>query len=175
MSRPIGSYGDWSISFRDGGNEIGTMSGVARVVYGDDDDSNIATQQDLFLDFVSAVDLIALGAIKKTEYVLTVDFDPALPINGAAREFKLLVMYKCLATGKRYSLTLPTMSPGIIAYIDNVSVKDAIDMTTPVGIVDFITAFEAFVVAPDIPAIAGAYATNPAISVIGLRAVGRNN
>lgn len=176
MSRPIGYYGDWRLSFRDAGNEIGTMQGTATAVDGDNTGSNLGTQQGLWATFYGAVQACALGGIKGREYYVSQELNPALPTNGAAREVKLLIMYECLATGKRYSLTLPTLNPALPVYVDNISVKDAVDMTQPVQITNLISAFEAFVVAPDIPSDGdGTYATNPAVQVVGLRVVGRNN
>lgn len=175
MSRPNGFYGDVSISKLDAGNEIGVMSFVAEAIDGDDTGSNLGTQTGLLATFRATLDAITLGATKKVEYYVTQDLNPALPTNGAARETKLLVMYRCIATGKRYTVTVPTLQPTIPVYVDNVSVKDAVRVDTPASIVNFINAFEAFAVAPDIPSDGdGTYATNPAIEVIGLRVVGRN-
>jgi len=175
MSRGNGFYGDWSLSFRDAGNEIGTMSGTATAIDGDDNSSNLGTQQGLFVDFYTAVAALALGAVVSRSYYVEQILSPALPTNGAARELKLLTLYKCTATGKRYSLTLPTLNPTIPQYVDNVSVKDAVIVTAPATITAYIAAFNAFVKAPDIPSDGdGVYATNPACTVIGLRVVGRN-
>ena len=176
MGRINGYYGDWSLSYRDAGNEIGTVSGCAIAIDGDDNSSNLGTQQGLWATFITKVDALVLGAAKKRSYYVTRDLNPALPTNGAARELKLLVMYQCTATGKRYSLTIPTLNPALPQYIDNVSVKDAVIVSAPVEVSSFITAFNAFVVAPDIPSDGdGVYATNPACTVVGLRVVGRNS
>jgi len=176
MSRPNGYYGDWLISLRDAGNEIGTVTGVATAVDGDDTGSNLGTQQGLWATFYAAVAALCLGVVVKREYYVTQHLSPALPTNGAARELKLLTLYQCTATGKRYSLAIPTLNPALPAYINNVSVKDAVQTTTPSQITDYIAAFNAFVKAPDIPSDGdGTYATDPAVTVIGLRVVGRNN
>lgn len=175
MSRPIGEYGDWDVSVLDAGNEIGRMSGTARVVFGADDDSNIAAQTTLFNTFLAATAAIRLGSLQKTVYVSTQVYNNAVPTNGATRELKLLAMYRCTATGKRYSLTVPTLNPALPQYVQNVSVRDAVLTSAPSQITDWITAFNAFVVAPDIPFSGGVYATNPACTIIGLRVVGRNN
>jgi len=175
MSRPIGLYGDWSSSYLDAGNEIGTMRGTARVVVGDDDDSNIASQNDLWDDFLIATAALVLGTNVQTSYINVGHSAPTPPTNGAARELKLLVMYRCAATGKRYSLSIPTLNPTLPLYVQNVSVRDAVRTDAPTEIANFITAFNLFVVAPDIPYLSGAYAINPAVGVIGLRVVGRNN
>lgn len=174
MSRAIGLYGDWSLSFLDAGNETGTMSGTARVVVGADDDSNLAAQIALWDAFRTKVTALVLGSIEKASYVNTAIAVSAPPTNGAARELKLLTIYQCTATGKRYSVSLPTLTPTIPLYIQNVSVKDAVRVDSPTAITEYITAFNNFVVAPDIPWNGSAYAVNPAITVLGLRVVGRN-
>jgi len=175
-SRPIGYYGDWSLSFLDAGNEIGTVSGVATAIDGDDNSSNLGAQQGLWAAFYGAVAAIVLGAAAKREYYVTQILDPTLPTNGAAREVKLLTIYKCTATGKKYELSIPTLNPALPTYIDNYSVKDAVSLAAPAGITAYIAAFNAFVKAPDIPSDGdGVYAINPACVVIGLRVVGRNN
>jgi len=176
MSRPNGYYGDFSLSYLDAGNETGTVTGVAKAVDGDDNSSNLGTQQGLWAAFQAAVAGVTNGAKAKASYYVTQNLTPTLPTNGSARELKLLVMYRCIATGKRYSLTIPTLAPTIPLYVDNVSVKDAVRTDSPSQITALITAFENFVVAPDIPSDGdGTYASNPAIEVIGLRVVGRNN
>lgn len=176
MSRPNGFYGDFVISKLDAGNELGTISGTAVAVDGDNTGSNLGTQTGLLAAFRAAVDAITLGGTKKVSYYVTQELSPALPTNGAARELKLLVQYQCTATGKRYTLTIPTLDPTIPAYVNNINVKDAVRMDSPATIVNLITAFNNFVVAPDIPSDGdGTYATNPACTVIGLRVVGRNS
>lgn len=175
MSRPTGLYGDWNLSYLDAGNEIGTMKGVGRVVVGDDDDSNIEAQDTLWDAFVTATQALVLGARVTARYVNTHQNVPSVPTNGATRELKLLAMYRCTLTGKRYTLTVPTLSPTIPLYVQNVSVKDAVRVDAPSQITAWITAFNAFVIAPDIPYNLGAYATDPACTIIGLRVVGRNN
>jgi len=175
-SRPLGYYGDWSLSFLDAGNETGTVSGCGIAIDGDDTGSNLGTQQGLWAAFYAAVGAIVLGAALKREYYVTQVLDPTLPTNGAAREVKLLTIYKCIATGKKYELSIPTLNPALPTYINNYSVKDAVSLVAPAGITSYITAFNNFVVAPDHPSNGdGTYAVNPACIVIGLRVVGRNN
>jgi len=175
MGRQAGFYGDWLMSFRDAGNEIGTMQGVATAIDGDDNGSNLGTQTGKFAAFQAAVAAVILGAPVKRSYYVTQDVINTLPVNGATRELKLMVLYQCIATGKRYSLTIPTLDSSIPVYVDNVSVKDAVRTDTPAAITGLITAFESFVVAPDIPSNGeGVYAVSPTVEVIGLRVVGRN-
>jgi len=176
-NRPAGSYGDWGISFRDAGNEIGTASGTAGVVFGDDDDSNIASQLTLFNTFLATIVALTLGSVEKAEYINTAESISTVPTNGAARELKLFTMYECTFTGKRYSLTIPTLNPTIPLYVQNASVKDAVRVDSPGTITAYIAAFNAFVKAPDVPFNVGTglYLYDPAVTVIGLRVVGRNN
>jgi len=174
MSRPAGLYGDFSITLMDAGNEAGILKGTARAVVGADDDSNIDTQVDLFDAFLTRVDALALGVTARQQYVNENTVAWTQPTNGAARETKLLVQYRCTATGKRYTLTLPTLNPTLPIYVLNINAKDVIRMDTPSEITTFVTAFNNFVVAPDIPSVAGVYATDPACVVVGLKVVGRN-
>lgn len=174
MSRPLGLYGDWDMTFMDAGNEAGRMAGTARVVIGTDAASNIATQVALWDTFRGTCDALTLGALARHDYVNENTVGWAQPTNGAARETKLLVQYRCTATAKIYTMTLPTLDPTIPDYVVNVNAKDVILLTAPSEITNFITAFNAFVVAPDIPNIAGSYATDPACTVIGLKVVGRS-
>jgi len=176
MSRPAGYYGDWSLSYRDAGNETGTVRGCAIAIDGDDTGSNLGTQQGLWATFYAAVNALVLGNPVKREYYVTQDVANTLPTNGSTRELKLLTMYQCTATGKRYSLAIPTLNSTLPQYINNVSVKDAVLTSAPSQVTAYIAAFNAFVVAPDHPSDGdGEYAINPACTVIGLRVVGRNN
>lgn len=174
MARPLGLYGDWDASFKDAGNESGRMQGVARVVLGTDAASNIETQSDLWDTFMGTVDTLTLGALERRRYINENVVAWVQPTNGAARETKLLVQYRCTATGKNYTLTIPTLDPTLPDYVININARDVILMTAPSEITAFITAFNNFVVAPDIPSIAGVYADDPACTVIGLKVVGRN-
>jgi len=174
MSRPLGLYGDFDATWMDAGNEAGRMQGTARVVIGTDAASNIATQVALWDTFRGAADALTLGALARHDYVNENTVAWTQPTNGAARETKLLVQYRCTATAKLYTMTIPTLDPTIPDYVINVNAKDVILMTSPGTITAFVAAFNAFVVAPDIPNIAGVYATDPACTVIGLKVVGRS-
>jgi len=119
----------------------------------------------LFTALVTATDAITLGARKKTMYGNEVLSSAVVPINGAAREIKLLVQWQSVGTGRRGVVTVPTVDPAIPDYVQNVNAKDAILLSSPTEIADFISAFEDFVVDP---------VDAGAITVIGLRVVGRN-
>jgi len=174
MSRPAGLYGDFDATFMDAGNEAGRMAATARVVVGADDDSNIAAQVALFDTFMTRVGALVLGDLARQRYVNENVSNWAQPTNGAARETKLLVQYQCTLTGKRYTMTIPTLNPTLPDYVLNVNAKDVILLSAPVEITQFVTAFNAFVVAPDIPWDGTEYAIDPACTVVGLKVVGRN-
>jgi len=174
MARPAGLYGDFSMTLMDAGNEAGRLEGTARVVIGTDAASNLETQVDLFDTFITRVDALTLGAQARQQYVNENTIAWTQPTNGAARETKLLIQYKCTATGKPYTMTIPTIDPTIPDYVININAKDVIRMDSPAEITQLVTAFNAFVVAPDIPNVAGVYATDPACTVVGLKVVGRS-
>lgn len=174
MSRPAGLYGDFDATFMDAGNEPGRMAATARVVVGADDDSNIAAQVALFDTFMTRVDALTLGDLARQRYVNENTSNWSQPTNGAARETKLLVQYQCTATGKRYTMTIPTLNPELPVYVLNINAKDVLRMDTPTEITQFVSAFNAFVVAPDIPYDGVEYAVDPAVTVVGLKVVGRN-
>lgn len=173
-SRPFGLYGDFSAAWLDAGNEIGTLRGTARVVTGTDEDSNLATQVGLFDAFMSAANALALGDLVRQQYVNEQVSAATQPTNGANRETKLLTQYQNVLTGKRFTLTLPTLNPLLPVYVQNINAKDVVQVNTPSQITAWISAFEAFVVDPSIPWDGTEYATDPTIEVIGLKVVGRN-
>jgi len=174
MTRPAGLYGDFDATFYDAGNEPGRMGATARVVTGLDDDSNLATQVALFDTFMTRVDALVLGDLARQRYVNENTSNWTQPTNGAAREFKLLVQYQNVLTGARHTMTIPTLDPSIPEYVLNINAKDVIRMDTPTAITQFISAFNAFVVDPQIPWDGTEYAIDPACVVVGLKVVGRN-
>jgi len=173
-NRPFGLYGDFGAAWRDAGNESGTMRGTARVVVGDDDDSNIATQVALFDTFMTRVGAVVLGDLERQSYINEQISNWTQPTNGAAREFKLLIQYQCTISGKTYRMTIPTLNPTIPVYVVNINARDVVRMDTPSQISQLVTAANAFLVAPDVPWDGTAYAYDPACTVVGLKVVGRN-
>lgn len=175
MSRPAGSYGDFAIKFGDAGGEFSAIKGTARVL--EADGSNVAAQMTLFGNFLAACVALALGDYVGSEYYNTQNTIFARPTNGANRETKLLIQYAVTASGKRYTMTLPTLNPTIPVYLDNINARDAIRVDTPGTITTLISTFNAFVVDPQSPGdfTDGTYAYgNPACHVVGLKVVGRN-
>jgi len=162
MSLAAGDYQPAEVTYADAGNEKSSFSLFGSVLTA----GNIVAKSALFATLRDAANAITLGNVVKTDYAALHIQDWDQPTNGANRETKLLVQYKDGTNGKRYTCTLPTLDPTIPEYIQNINVRDAIAIDSPTEIADFVTAFEAFAVAPDDP--------THAVEVLGLRVVGRN-
>jgi len=160
---PSGSYQPWEIAYLDGGNETGRAQGYAQILSA----ANFVAQTAKWDTFLGAMDLITLGARAKDRYNDESQYTVSQPTNGAAREIKLLVQCRNTVTGRKFNFTVPTIDPTAVEYIINVNARDVVDPTSPVNIVDFIDATEAFVVDPLSP--------SDAVAVIGLKVVGRSN
>lgn len=162
MGLPAGTYSPASISFADAGNERASMHLWGKLITA----ANHDAQQSLFATLITKVNAVVLGAHVSDSYAHQNLVNWSKPTNGAARELALLVKYRDTTTGVTYTCKIPTVDPTIPVYLDNISARDAIDMTTPTAITDLITAFEAFAVNPLAPA--------NAIAVIGLKVVRGN-
>jgi len=160
---PSGSYQPWEIAWLDAGNEIGRAQGYATELTA----ANFDAQAALWATFLGAADALTLGARSKDRFNDETTYTVAQPTNGAARELKLLVQCMNTVSGRKFNFTIPTLNPAAVEYIINVNAKDVVDPSSPVEVVDFIDATEAFVRDPNQPA--------SAISVIGLKVVGRSN
>lgn len=163
MSLPAGSYEPFEIGYLDAGNELGRCQGYGESLSA----ANFDAQETLWAAFLAAADAITLGVRKKDRYNDESLYTVSQPTNGAAREIKLLVQMQNDVTGRQFHFTVPTLDPTIPDYIQNINAKDAVSVTSPAAITDFITAAEAFVVDPLAPL--------NAVSVVGLKVVGRNN
>ncbi len=161
MSLPAGSYQPATISYLDAGNEIGTASFFGAIISA----ANFTAKVALWATLLTATDALCFGARKKDVYNDESLYTVAQPENGAARETKLLVQYSDNTTGEKYTTSIPTLKPALPTYVINVNAKDVVLLTEPTEITDWIAAFEAFAVAPR---------TNNAITVDGLKVVGRN-
>jgi len=166
MSLPAGSYQPLEISFRDAGNEIGTMRFYATPLDISDDAGNIEELNTLFTTLQTKIAAVVLGAKTRSQYINETLFTTTQPTNGAARELKLFVQLQNFTSGRQLGFTIPTLNGTIPAYIVNKNVKDAISLTTPTSIVDLIDAIEAIAVDP---------IDGGDVVVVGLRVVGRNN
>jgi len=162
MSLPAGSYQPAQVSYRDAGNEIGTSSFFGTIISA----ANFTAKVALWATLLAAMDALALGTRVKDVYNDESLYDVGQPANGAAREVKLLVQFKDATTGEKMTTSIPTLDPTIPDYVANINARDVILLDSPTEITDFITAFEAFAVAPR---------TGNAITVTGLKVVGRNN
>lgn len=159
---PSGSYQPWSANWLDAGNEIGIAQGYAVELSA----ANFVAQTAFWDSFIGAADALLLGARTKDRFNDETLYTVAQPENGAAREFKLLVQLQNNVSGRKFNFTLPTLNPEAVRYVINVNAKDVLKLDDPVEVVDFIDAAEAFVRDPNQP--------GSAVSVIGLKAVGRN-
>jgi hypothetical protein len=146
----------------DAGNEAWSFSVYGKVLTA----GNFAAQEALWNDptagLVAKAMALVLGAKKTTDYGNEVHYAYTQPVNGAAREIALRISAKDGTTQERFSYQLPTLDPTIPEYILNVDARDAIQITSPTAIADFVTAFEAFAVSP---------ITGNALGVYGLRVV----
>jgi len=162
MSYPSGSYSPAKMSLVDAGNEVGTFRIFGTLLTA----GNFAAKRALWATLVAAVQAICLGAVSVEEYGVRTLVSWAQPTNGAAREVKLLTQYEDATTHQRFSTTIPTLDPALPDYVINVNARDVILTTSPSGVTDYITAFNAFAVSP---------LTGNACQIIGLKVVGRNN
>jgi hypothetical protein len=162
MSLPAGAYQPFEIQYLDAGGEIGRCQYYGKVFNA----ANFDAQETLWATFLTKTDVLALGARQKDRYNDESIYSVARPNNGAARELKLLVYMQNDVTGRKFHFTVPTLDPTIPDYIDNISALDAVSVTSPAAITEFITAVEAFVRDPN--------SSDDACSVIGLKVVGRN-
>lgn len=149
------------VSGIDAGNEAWSLGVFGKVLTA----GNFVAQEALFSTFVDTSMALVLGAKKTTIYGNEVHFSYVQPTNGAAREIALGIQCKDATTQERFSYRLPTLDPTIPVYIANINAKDAVDPTTPSAIVDFLTAWDAFVVSP---------ITGNALDVIGIKVVRGN-
>jgi len=156
-----GSYQPAEISYRDAGNEIGSCRFFGTELTA----GNFVAKIALWATLLSATDAITLGLRIKDVYNDESIYGGVQPTNGAARETKLLVQYQDATTGAKFTTTIPTLDPTLPDYVINVNAKDVVLLDSPTEIADWITAFEAFAVNPF---------TGNAVTVVGLKVVGRN-
>lgn len=161
MALPAGSYTPAEMSYKDAGNEIGRVHFYGPDITAANHDAKVA----LWATLLTATDALTLGARVSDRYDDESLYDEDQPINGAAREMKLLVQFKDAVNGQKLTLTIPTLDPTIPEYVQNVNARDVVVMDSPAAITDWIAAFEAFAVNPR---------TKNAVVVYGLKVVGRN-
>lgn len=161
MSLPSGTYQPFEITYLDAGNEKSSFSGYSVVSSA----GNLVAQSALFATLVAATDAIVLGTRTQTRHCSLVTSSAVPPINGAAREIKLLIQWQNQVNGRKGVITVPTINPAIPDYVLNINARDVVLLTSPAEITAFIDAFEAFAVDP---------VGSGAITVVGLKVVGRN-
>jgi hypothetical protein len=166
MSLGAGTYQPLEISFRDAGNEIGTMRFYAHEIDISDDTGNVEELNTLFTTLQTKVAAVVLGAKTRSQYINETLFTTTQPTNGAARELKLFVQLQNNVTGRQLGFTIPTLDGTIPDYIVNKNVKDAISLTSPTAITQLITAIEDIAEDP---------VDGNDVTVVGLRVVGRNS
>lgn len=155
-----------SASYRDAGNEIGVFSCYGAVIT----NTNYVAETALWATLLSATDDMLLGARTKDTYNDTTNYATTQPINGAARELKLLVQYQVSSganAGARWTTTLPTLDVSKVSYVININAKDVVDPSVGTELLAWIAAFEAFAKDP--------VNSTGAVAVIGLKVVGRAN
>ena len=166
MSLGAGTYQPLEISFRDAGNEIGTMRFYAHPIEISDDTGNVEELNTLFTTLQTKIAAVVLGAKTRSQYIDETLFTTTQPTNGAARELKLFVQLQNNGSGRQLGFTIPTLNGTIPVYIINKNVKDAISLTSPTAITDLIDAIEAIAEDP---------VDGSDVTVVGLRVVGRNS
>lgn len=162
MSLPPGGYQPATISYRDAGNEIGTMQFYGPTLTAANHDAKVA----LWATLLTKTDALCLGRRSKDVYNDESIYAYGQPTNGAARELKLLVQYQDSVNGQQMTLTIPTLDPSIPAYVENINARDVVLIDTPAAVTEWITAFEAFAVNPR---------TGNGVTVTGMKVVGRSN
>lgn len=162
MALPAGSRSPASVSYLDAGNEIGIAKFYGKTITAANHDAQAA----LWATLLTKMDAVTLGVRNRDQYNDETTYVAAQPTNGAARELKLLVQLMNAVTGRKFNFTIPTLDPTLPDYVINVNARDAIQTDSPTEISELITAIEAFVVDP--------LAEGNAVSVVGLKVVGRN-
>lgn len=123
--------------------------------------ANFDAQVGLQDNLISAVDGITLGTLNQyTRIAAMVDGSSTPPASAfAQREMKWLVQYVDDNTGKVHTLDIPTADLQFL-----VAGTDLLDLASTEGAA-FVTAFEAYVVAPD---------TGNSVTITQVQFVGRN-
>lgn len=113
---------------------------------------------------VDTIQVITLGLIMSWEYgnLHVSNVSGGASSVAAQRENKLLVDYKDNTTQKPYRCTLPTIDLTKLTF----QFRDIVDIATGTEMIAFVTAFQAFAVAP---------ITGNAVTITGAKYVGRNS
>jgi len=168
MSLGNGSFHPASVHFWDKSLETSAMKVYGLPVTA----ANLDAQSTLWAAVVSASVALVYGLLFKQLWVneTVVNASPAqADVNQLAkRETKLLVQYIDNTSQKRLIATLPTLNDSLVTYLPQA--KDFVAITAGQGagteVTDFVSAFEGYVLNPQ---------TANAVTVVGLKVVGRNN
>lgn len=162
-----GTYHPANISFWDKSKESSSFG-----VYGTNvTAANLDAQATLWAALVAASNGLTLGLLHKARWVNEVisnaNPDVSAINQGAAREIKLLIQ-SVDTSQARYTATLPTLDLSLVTYL--AQAKDFIAITTETGagaeVMAFIDAYEGYAKSPG---------PQTALTIIGLKVVGRNN
>ena len=136
---PAGTYQPASASYLDDGGERGSIHFYGKVCT----TGNIVAQAAAWAAVLDALDALALGARIRDSYNDESIYAVNKPGNGAAREVSLQIWFKDGTTGQTWSANLPTLNLPLIEYVDNISARDAVDVTTTelVALTDALEAF----------------------------------
>lgn len=119
-----------------------------------------------FGDLQAATAAITLGTMHSTQWVGDLDvLSQEIPASKyAQRENKLLVTYVGNTSGKLFQVTIPTIDLNVLEFVPGGG--DAVSITSPAAIADWVSAFEAMARTPD--------SDQETVTVLRARAVGRN-
>lgn len=162
-----GTYHPASISFWDKSLEVGTFN-----VYGTNvTAANFDAQSTLWAALIAASNALTLGLLYQARWVNQVitNAKPAQSAidQGAAREIKLFIQ-AIDASQKPVTASLPTLDLSKVTYLPQA--KDFVAITEEQGaseeVVNFVAAYEGYAKSP---------AAQTALTVVGLKVIGRNN
>lgn len=155
MARGNGTYHPSEITYWDKSQEVGRFEVYGAVVTATIDDIDVVNWDDentLWSALVTKANGMVLGLVRSSRFVNEVitnaNPDKADINQGALREVKLQIKYIDNTTQKAYSVTLPTLDLSKVTYLPIVG-DDAVSITAPSAMVDFVAAFEGYAVAPD--------------------------
>jgi len=157
MPLPIGLYQPFTISYRDKGGEIGTMSGYGTLV--DLEEADAETLQDAIIaadlawdTFLLATNAITLGVTVHAQYMQDLLINPVSNASSASaqRENKLLVRYHSATGLQKATMTVPTIDLPNLVFLPEAEDKVSLTAWAAGGTVmsDWVTAFQNFVKVP---------------------------
>jgi hypothetical protein len=135
-----------------------TLTGVALTA------ANFDAQIGLVGTYRTALEGIVLGEMFAQSINIRTEYNPTLPTSGfAQRELKLLVRYQSDVSGKIYTIEVPTPDLANLTYLGE---SDFIDLADAGIMATWVSAFEGYAKAPDVP--------TEAVTVLSAEVIGRN-